>query len=1194
MATQELKIVSRTLLSRTFAPSEPVSASTDLCAARDAQGRMLVVSVGKEDNNRKAYLLRQVPGETTGWKQYDLTPGLPAGVFVRHLALAEVAPGKHLLTLAVRLPGTGGDGVFLLDDLRPPAKAGTPWPWRSGGTAPKGERIAKIAAGVIDDGRVEVAVSTEQHRLYHLGGAAAGPPVWDDLNSAVDLASVTDFDIGQYLPNLGGVYLTFTDKLGKKAAQFIGFKGQLNLELDQAFPIPTKENPSHVSATCSSAWKGQSILYVAAQGGIFRLTPDQQSRTPDGGTLLTPKGHGPATALISRNTGDGGQRLWVVDEAGTLGFATVTPDNDTVELFPLRSDVAKIGVTTSAVDGHYELCAVDAQGQPWHVFQDAATSRWKSLPIHMHSTGQLVHSEALLTRVAVTDAAGNPRPGQQISITPTESLRLVVDGASHFAGPNLPLKLKTDGLGGVTLENPQHRLGSPSFRVTCAGVVPSRINPGGAVASALSALSTDQLRKAVDPNSGKPLLPAKFRSAGDLKQRFQAVRSFVSAASKLPAAGSAKRHPGPATPRTLIAFHTSGALLESPGPLKGLKHDLHKVGDWLERAEHDLVSEVKHRFREVEDGIEWVVDETRTVLLRYAEQAWSALGWLVRKTLGLAIDALVALLGQLFEWAHVKKTQKAIDNLRSQFGNFLVREASTLETLSARAFKTLRKHRSAPPQGDNPVVGRDLTQVNLSSLLEGAGTAADEVMAQSQELLHNPVTHWAMSLVRRSGVMEALGPFEKMSQILRRSSLIRDAKNTFGGDLGDGFEATFNTWNPLLRQQAQNAAQGISIADLLAGLDKAGDSAVDRLMTSVESLAALPFKGAKDLVKLSDELLDIKVDLPVLSLILAEVSKLAGGSLLNRGSSAKTSLGDALSLLMALPVSVASQSLGLRLLSGPGKAAVNGDWKELFGTVSQAVGADTAVPSPVPGPRTSLAADVTPTWYEVSADVDLFRGMVIWVIDAVDLVLNASTFGLDETNPFDVTQVTKVEAAVRLCYQAFKIAIVLPLPVDVLRKPSPLGWTAYACSLGSWTTMLVQWILDSIVLDMMLLATLAEVIEGMGGLSLPATVPTDMAASFVGAWLKTVAVLPKALFDLLVMGFSIADQPGALPMPILSVLQNESGNLANYVQPWSQWFPPAMWAAPALKVSAWAFLHISLILIIVEKLKGKTMDFEYV
>ncbi|ORX91946.1 hypothetical protein K493DRAFT_409047 [Basidiobolus meristosporus CBS 931.73] len=89
----------------------------------------------------------------------------------------------------------------------------------------------------------------------------------------------------------------------------------------------------------------------------------------------------------------------------------------------------------------------------------------------------------------------------------------------------------------------------------------------------------------------------------------------------------------------------------------------HEIGDFFRALGEGIVQIAKVVVRKIGDFICLVVNEAFTLVLKFVEQVFTVVNWVMKKVLGIDLSDVLAWLGELFGWEDIKNTQKVLKKM---------------------------------------------------------------------------------------------------------------------------------------------------------------------------------------------------------------------------------------------------------------------------------------------------------------------------------------------------------------------------------------------------------------------------------------------------------------------------------------------------------------------------------------------------
>lgn len=423
-----------------------------------------------------------------------------------------------------------------------------------------------------------------------------------------------------------------------------------------------------------------SDLYVAASGGLYLFTADNQDDTAT------------AVKIVTSKILDGVRELHAAEEADGEGgsLVTVWGLNSSGEVFYLtcpKSDISRTGETSMwYLPPGPILAGVDAiapyvnrrsaantffahsgLGLNKHT-QTPATTLWTRKPITLPPsslTQDASEFNSFTTEIKLTETGTGftAAQGTEVLVTSSTVTAVTINNLYHPVGPNYPVRVPVDGTGTVTIIELTHELVATHFHVELApvaGVLSAAGQEGGVVVNPMaraldrnSSLTTaDSLRAATitqDDGSKVPFLPAET-SDENLVQMAEMNRSLAEAQDHLVQQGRA------------LHFRRS----PPPRPVGGISTFFHHIGDLLSALESDVDHLAGAVCSVVWDGVTAVYHFVAQVgelyykaVLDTVEALGAAIKW-VYNVIKVAIQTVIAFLQFIFEYDDIVRSYKVL------------------------------------------------------------------------------------------------------------------------------------------------------------------------------------------------------------------------------------------------------------------------------------------------------------------------------------------------------------------------------------------------------------------------------------------------------------------------------------------------------------------------------------------------------
>lgn len=423
-----------------------------------------------------------------------------------------------------------------------------------------------------------------------------------------------------------------------------------------------------------------SDLYVAASGGLYLFTADNQDDTATAVKIATSKMLGGVRELHAAEEADGeGVSLvtvWGLNSSGEVFYLTC-PKLDisrtgeaSMWYLPPGPILAGVDAIAPYVNRRFAantFFAHSGLGLNKHT-QTPATTMWTRKPITLPPSSLTqdaseFHSFTTEIKLTETGTGFTAAQGTEVLVTSSTVTAVTINNVYHPVGPNYPVRVPVDGTGTVTIIELTHELVATHFHVELApvaGVLSAAGQEGGVVANPMahafdrnSSLTTaDSLRKATitqDDGTKVPFLPDETTDE-TLDQMAEMNRSLAKAQDHLVLQGR--------------ALHLCRS--PPPRPVGGIGTFFHHIGDLLSALESD----VEH-FASAVCSVVWDVatavyhfvaqvgDLCYKAVLDTVEALGAAIKW-VYNAVKVAIEKVIAFLKFIFEYDDIVRSYKVL------------------------------------------------------------------------------------------------------------------------------------------------------------------------------------------------------------------------------------------------------------------------------------------------------------------------------------------------------------------------------------------------------------------------------------------------------------------------------------------------------------------------------------------------------
>lgn len=734
-------------------------------------GDALFFSIGTD---HVFYVTRELRASQTGWTKIDLSTALSAShagaaVAAKSFALSQ-NPQTLAFDLALVLTVTGTDFLYLSLSHFNNADAwatGVSWtvlPFDAAiVTAPSPLTIADVYLMNIPsvDGPGYPAVQNcfvdilrtpgdplQLLDRYYIQPSSA--PHWVRHTLAADLkagsiSSCLGHRTDDYLP---GIY-TFGNI---ETTQELIYAPQYNYFRPAVPPnaarLTLPAGATSVSSALNSA--GDTNLFVAAAGGLYLFTPDNQGDQASPALVVpssTISNNNPLAGASSLAASTVGSRtvVWGVAAQGDL-FHVYCPTGSEATAaawstpIPLCSGVERFAFYINIQASNNVLFAHLSGQQLLQLTQDPVTSTWTQRNILLPPTSidDMVEYNSFTTHIHISDDNGVGVANTPVTLTSTSSVTVYINDVYHVLTPTVPVNSTADVAGTITVIQETQSVSAVCFQITIPGP-PSVVANVDPLSKAMQKLSTIQ--------SGDDLGRVQIKTANGTQQSLvsnsvpsdaknaaaKSIVQLLKVKDTLPTDGSTK--PTPSAAATVVSHLMSAVLPTQPLQLWGascgengfkyhegdaaiqhlgitgvrksvaLKTVSLDLGDSIEIAAGDLFNYLKSAWKDVESFVIQEAEGFYHFCAKIGDKIYNAILDCVSAVVGAVefvfnqikvfFEDLIAWLGFLFEWDDIKRTHKVMKNIIKQYAYRAISSLDSLETSINNAFIALEDNINA-------------------------------------------------------------------------------------------------------------------------------------------------------------------------------------------------------------------------------------------------------------------------------------------------------------------------------------------------------------------------------------------------------------------------------------------------------------------------------------------------------------------
>lgn len=887
-------------------------------------GDALFFSVGTDGG---FYLTREVSQTATGWNRIDLSTPLwaahgGAAVTAKSFAVAQNA-GTRAVDMALVVTVGGQDFLYLsLGNENTDAGWAGPVGWTAvpfdAGTAPTPLTIADVF--LMNIGGAEtifadvIRTPGDPLRLldrYYI--TPGSPQKWNLHKLPADLAASSIAScLGQRAGDpVPGVY-TFGAIGGE---QELIFTPQYNYFRPTAPPSSARLRlPAGASAIASSIdAAGASNLFVAAAGGLYLFTPDNQ-HDQTAPVQVIPGGVFAGAAVLAAATDGGRTAVWGINPQGSLSYAMCAAGSERDPAawshpVPLVPAAEQFAFFLNLNAGSNVLFAHTDGAELVRLTQDPVTTGWSQRSILLPPTapGDMVERDTFTTHIQVTDDNQVPVPNAKLSVTATSPVSVYLNDVYHLLSPSVPVQVTTDMSGVLTVVQETVTVAGVCFQValTDTPAVAADVNPMNKTQGTLAAVkSGDDLagvRVTDSDGTSRPLVPATVQ-ASDRDAAASSLAQLARISGGLPSDGSRQQAASPAAgiraatavPRVWGVSFTADGLTYHEGedavggilPRALAPEDLGTgiavaAGDffrWLRQAATGGESFVVQEAQGLYHFVATIAGEAYHALLDCYDAVVHAVEFVLSK-IEVFFEDLVKWLGFIFGWSDIVRTHQVMKNYIRQYVAYCAGAMADIRTGLRSSFTQAQDY-----IGSWAGIPADMPPGLAAGTADGTTRSASPPPGQG-----SPQGNWGMHLLRSNAA----------------SGSVTEAAAGLADDVVAAFEALSAAVDRELEVlQAAIASLKANIIDKFHELSFAqlieGVIAIfsDALLQSMENVLLALLDVLEALADSVVGLLDTAIDIPVISGLYKEIS---GDDL---------SLLDVTCLIAAIPVTICGKLLG--------------------------------------------------------------------------------------------------------------------------------------------------------------------------------------------------------------------------------------------------------------------------------------------
>jgi hypothetical protein len=753
------KITAETELMKNQKHADVMAPDTAFEVIQTTDGDALFFSIGTD---KVFYVTREVRNSNTGWTRIDLSSLLSKSHGNAKVAAKSFALSQNAQTLAfdaaLVVTVAGVDFLYIsLNHSNTPASWANPISWTvvpfdaASITPPNPLTIADVylmnipssdGSDPVQNCFVDILRNPGNplkllDRYYIQPGSS---PQWVRHTLAADLkagsiSSCLGHRTDDFVP---GIY-TF-GAIGN--TQELIYSPQYNFFRPAVAPNAARLTLPAGSTSIASALNsnGDTNLFVAAAGGLYLFTPDNQG-DQSSPVLVVPSSTiaqinilGGVSSL-SASTTSTRTVVWGLNAQGDLFYVGCPAGSEATASawsipIPLSSGVEGFAFYLNIHASNNVLFAHLSGQQLQQLTQDPVTGAWTQRSILLPATkvDDIIEYNSFTTHISITDGNGSPVANTPVTVTSTSPVSVYINNVYFVLTPTVPVNATSDFAGSITVIQETQSLSAVCFKVTIAGPpsVVVNVDPLSKAMQTLSAVKTgdDLANVQIKTANGttQPLVPGSVPS--DAKNAAaKSIVNLINVKNTLPADGSRKTttSPAPHVTSTLavaqpqqvwgvslkngftlhegaaVAQHIGTPAISGTGATKTVS--LLSVGQAIEIGAGDFFNFLKNAWADVENFVVQEAEGFYHFIATIAGKVYSAILDSVSAVVGAVefvfnqikvfFEELIAWLGFLFDWDDIKITHSVIKNILKQFGKQLVTAIDSVETSIDNAFITL-------------------------------------------------------------------------------------------------------------------------------------------------------------------------------------------------------------------------------------------------------------------------------------------------------------------------------------------------------------------------------------------------------------------------------------------------------------------------------------------------------------------------
>lgn len=881
---------------------------------QDASGNAMFFSIS---DDKVFNLIIEKPGIDTGWEAVDLSSELAAfhddkNIQAQTFAVTQTSGnGNITMALVVRADGEKSDTLYVLSDLPntieadwTKASANRSWtarPYDNSSQPLDAVTIAYVYLTPTQKETLDTQLVAEvrsattnylQNYVVNLKGANA----WAVLQTAENFDTVLGQVIGKAkASSFAGLY------------QLTSVNNSLTVDftpLQSMFGPPTViKMTAPKGATKMAALpvdeQNNTNVFITASDGLYLFTPDKQLN------------FGKATKIIDHAIFAGTQKLyahqsngytvvWGLNQQGEVFYSQCVKGQENVAKawsypVPILTGVAQIA---SFLGQKNDSNVIFAHTQGQHIVQltqDVKTTNWHQREILLPGTkaNDVVEYNTYTTHIQLTGDDKLPLSEATLAITSTSLCSVYIDNVYHILSPNIPIEVKPDPSGTITVVQETQNLGAVCYHLALQNdSAKVDVNPMSKLLTTVSGIKTgNDLGKVTVTNadgSKQKLIPGDA-STTDLDNTAAALQQFTKIAAKMPQNGQANTTK---KTRTLSAV-SSQVFVANSSTIWGLSfgvdgvkyHEgdnamqqyglqvntnnkrmmmttssvaLGNIWDAIEVAAGDAFKWLQHAIDDVSNFFVKVFEDVYHFFVKIGEEVYrfvldavvdvvQAIEFVLNK-IKVFFEDLIKWVGFLFQWQDIIRTHNVLKNIFKKYLYYSVEQISTYKTGITKAFEDVK------------------TRLDQWAGLENLSGSLSEKSKNSNEMKgqNDPQANWGNYHLKNNVTTATTASNINTGTNTQLSSLLETLKKAIAQE-GTLFEEAFKQLQTQIIEQVPNLSAGEIIKRLIAIIG-------DLLVSSVENLLVSAIDIIEVLVEGVLQLLDATIDIPVISWLYKEIT----------------------------------------------------------------------------------------------------------------------------------------------------------------------------------------------------------------------------------------------------------------------------------------------------------------------------------